>query len=105
MTLNLFVYENSRGYTYSEEANSFVRCWKALSKDLINKAWNLDAKLGHDFVISDGSPNISSDDKDNEDKCLTSLMMTFFLLRKTREMKKKEILLHQENLTNKNAFF
>ena len=30
----IFVYENSRGYTYSEADNSFVRCWKALSKDL-----------------------------------------------------------------------
>lgn len=36
-----FAYEKNRGYTPSEAADVFVKCWYSLSIDLIHKAWNL----------------------------------------------------------------
>ena len=39
---NNFVLTNSRGFTKSEAADIFIKCWKSLSIELINKSWNLD---------------------------------------------------------------
>ena len=38
---NEFVFRNHRGFTKSEAADIFVKCWRFLPVDVINKAWNL----------------------------------------------------------------
>ena len=68
MIFNSFVYGNSRGYTYSEAADAFIKCWKSLSKDLIHKAWNLDNvfdETSEDVTSDDFMPASSSDDEND----------------------------------------
>ena len=52
-----FVYFNWRGYTKAEAADVFVKCWKSLNRDLINKSWNLYTEFS----------SSSDDDESDED--------------------------------------
>ena len=51
-----FVFANRRGYTQPEAADIFVKCWKNLSRDLINKSWNLYEELASDDTDSGDDP-------------------------------------------------
>lgn len=52
MEFDDFVFTNRSGYTQPEAADIFVKCWKRLSRDLINKSWNLYEELESDDTDS-----------------------------------------------------
>ena len=61
-----FVYRNQRGYTKAEAADVFVKCWKSLNRDLINKSWNLYTE----FSSSSSSDSSSSEDSSNDNQSM-----------------------------------
>ena len=77
-----FVFYHQRGFTKSEAADAFVKCWKNVSVDVINKAWNLaeayeeeeedlsEFTLEEEEVLEDFNESLDEDDllliKENE---------------------------------------
>ena len=78
----VFVFYHQRGFTKSEAADAFVKCWKNVSVDVINKAWNLaeayeeeeedlsEFTLEEEEVLEDFNESLDEDDllliKENE---------------------------------------